>query len=58
MDYRKPSKAAANKVFLRSQPFIAEAACQEETLETKKTLLIICEGKILSHFTSKDFRCV
>lgn len=45
MDYRKPSKAVANEVFLRSQSFVAEDSYQEETIEVKKTFLIICEGE-------------
>lgn len=45
MDYRKPSKTAANEAFLRGMPMTIGEPYQEATIEQKKTFLIICEGE-------------
>lgn len=45
MDYKKPSKTAANEAYLRSQSFVIGEPYQEETIEPKKTFLIVCEGE-------------
>jgi hypothetical protein len=44
MDYRKPSKVAANEAFLRSMSIDIGQPYQENTIEQKKTFLIVCEG--------------
>jgi hypothetical protein len=45
MDYRKPSKAAANKAFLRGLSLTIGEPYQEASLDQKKTFLIVCEGE-------------
>ncbi|HZX74418.1 MAG TPA: RloB family protein, partial [Cyclobacteriaceae bacterium] len=45
MDYRKPSKRAANEAFLRGMPMTIGEPYQEATIEQKKAFLIICEGE-------------
>jgi RloB-like protein len=44
MDYRKPSKAAANEDFMRAMGMIIGEPYKEEAIEQKKTFLIVCEG--------------
>ncbi len=45
MDYRKPSKLAANEAFMRSMSFEIGQPYEEATIELKKTFLIVCEGE-------------
>jgi hypothetical protein len=44
MDYKRPSKTAANEAYLRSMSMIIDQPYPEETIEQKKTFLIVCEG--------------
>lgn len=55
MDYRKPSKTAANEAFLRSQSFVAGEPYREAAIEPKKTFLIICEGQNTEPFYFEGF---
>jgi len=45
MDYNKPSKEDANATYLRSIGYTPGNAYNEESIEKKKTFLIICEGE-------------